>query len=59
MTGPIQMKLFASTSARDTDWIVHLVDVHPDGYAGLLAEGVMRARNRDPKSRAHSARQTQ
>lgn len=49
VTGPIQMKLFASTSARDTDWIVHLVDVHPDGYAGLLAEGVMRARNRDPE----------
>lgn len=49
VTGPIQMKLFASSSARDTDWIVHLVDVHPDGYAALLGEGVMRARNRDPE----------
>lgn len=47
VTGPIQMKIFASTSARDTDWIVHLVDVYPDGYAAILAEGVMRARNRD------------
>ncbi|BBD98771.1 hypothetical protein SAMIE_1022720 [Sphingobium amiense] len=46
--GPIQIKLFAATSARDTDWIVHLVDVHPDGYAALLTEGVMRARYRDP-----------
>lgn len=50
VTGPIQLKLYASTSARDTDWIVHLVDVHPDGYAALLAEGVMRARNRDPSN---------
>lgn len=49
VTGPIQLKLFASTSAKDTDWIVHLVDVDPDGHAALLAEGVMRARNRDPQ----------
>ena len=50
VTGPIEVKLFASTSAKDTDWIVHLVDVHPDGYAAIVAEGVMRARNRDPKN---------
>ena len=46
--GPITAKLYASTSARDTDWMVRLVDVRPDGYAGLLCEGVMRARHRDP-----------
>jgi putative CocE/NonD family hydrolase len=28
--------------------MVRLVDVYPDGYAALLAEGLMRARNRDP-----------
>lgn len=50
VTGPIRMKLFAATSSRDTDWIVHLIDVHPDGYAGILAEGVLRARNRDPEN---------
>ena len=48
VTGPITAKLFAATSARDTDWMVRLVDVRPDGYAALLAEGLMRARHRDP-----------
>jgi putative CocE/NonD family hydrolase len=28
--------------------MVRLVDVHPDGYAALLADGVLRARHRDP-----------
>lgn len=49
VVGPIALKLFAATSARDTDWIAHLVDVDPDGHAAILAEGVMRARNRDPE----------
>jgi putative CocE/NonD family hydrolase len=49
VTGPIEAKLYAATSARDTDWMVRLVDVHPDGYAALLTEGLMRARNRDPE----------
>ena len=48
MVGPITAKLYASTSAGDTDWMVRLVDVHPDGYAAFLCEGVMRARHRDP-----------
>ncbi len=29
--GPITATLHASTSAGDTDWMVRLVDVHPDG----------------------------
>lgn len=49
VTGPITAKLFAATSARDTDWMVRLVDVQPDGYSAMLCEGVMRARHRDPK----------
>jgi len=48
VVGPITAKLYASTSAGDTDWMVRLVDVHPDGYAGFLCEGLMRARHRDP-----------
>jgi putative CocE/NonD family hydrolase len=47
--GPIEAKLFAATSARDTDWMVRLIDVSPDGYAAFLSEGVMRARCRDPQ----------
>ena len=40
VTGPIEAKLFAATSARDTDWMMRLIDVHPDGHAALLCDGV-------------------
>ena len=49
VVGPITARLFAATSARDTDWMIRLVDVHPNGRALFLSEGVMRARHRDPK----------
>ncbi|TWU17279.1 Cocaine esterase [Novipirellula galeiformis] len=49
IVGPITAKLYAATSAKDTDWMVRLSDVHPDGRAMFLAEGVMRARHRDPQ----------
>lgn len=49
VTGPISTKLYAATSARDTDWMVRLIDVYPDGYAAMLCEGLMRARHRDPE----------
>lgn len=48
VTGPIEATLYAATSARDTDWFVRLTDVQPDGRSLLLAEGALRARNRDP-----------
>ncbi len=50
VTGPIAMRLFAASSAPDTDFIVKLVDVRPDGYAHNIAEGVIRARFRDSLS---------
>jgi putative CocE/NonD family hydrolase len=50
VTGPVEAKLFASTSAKDTDWMMRLIDVRPDGYAALLCDGVMRARCRDPQN---------
>lgn len=49
LIGPITAKLYAASSARDTDWMIRLSDVHPDGRALFLAEGVMRARHRDSK----------
>ena len=49
VTGPITAKLYAATSARDTDWMVRLIDVWPDGYEALLCGGVLRARCRDPE----------
>jgi putative CocE/NonD family hydrolase len=48
LIGPITAKLYAATSAPDTDWMVRLVDVAADGTAALLCDGVMRARFRDP-----------
>ena len=36
--------LYASSSARDTDFTGKLVDVSPDGHADLLTDGILRAR---------------
>jgi putative CocE/NonD family hydrolase len=47
ITGPVTLKLFASSSARDTDFIAKLVDVYPDGRAINMTEGVIRARFRE------------
>ncbi len=47
ITGPVSVKLFASTSARDTDFWVQLVDVFPNGYSMHLTEGIIRARYRN------------
>ena len=46
ITGPLTMTLFASSSAPDTDFVVKLIDVHPDGYAHPVSEGILRARFR-------------
>jgi hypothetical protein len=47
VTGPVRVVLYASTSARDTDFTAKLVDVHPDGFAQNLCEGIVRARYRE------------
>jgi putative CocE/NonD family hydrolase len=47
ITGPIVVRLFASSSAPNTDFVATLVDVRPDGYAQNLAEGVVRTCFRD------------
>ena len=47
VTGPITMKLHASSSARDTDFTAKLVDVRPDGDAQNIADGIVRARFRE------------
>ena len=44
--GPVQMVLYASTSAKDTDFTAKLVDVFPDGYARNLTDGILRLRYR-------------
>ena len=47
VTGPITMTLYASSSARDTDFTAKLSDVHPDGQSYILSDGIIRARYRD------------
>jgi predicted acyl esterase len=45
-TGKVRAELFVSSSARDTDVIVRLSDVYPDGRSILLMDSVLRARYR-------------
>lgn len=47
VVGPVELVLHVSSSAPDTDFTGKLVDVHPDGTAVILTDGVMRARYRD------------
>ena len=51
MTGPITVRLWAASTARDTDFVVKLVDRWPDGFALELCHGIMRARYRDSFTR--------
>ena len=53
VTGPITVKLHASSSARDTDFTAKLIDVcplsddYPDGLAINLTDSIIRARYRN------------
>ena len=38
--GPVQAVLYAASSARDTDWVVRLCDVWPDGRSIKVCDGV-------------------
>ena len=46
VTGPISVSLWAISDVQDTDFVARLVDVHPDGYAQNLTDGIIRARYR-------------
>ena len=50
VTGPITVTLYAATSAVDTDFTAKLVDVHPDGYARNLTDGIIRGRYRESQA---------
>lgn len=47
VTGRIAVRLFAASTARDTDWTAKLTDVYPDGRSMLIADGILRARFRN------------
>ncbi len=46
-TGKVRAELFVSSSAKDTDFIVRVCDVYPDGRSVLVMDYVRRARYRE------------
>ena len=52
ITGFIRAKIYASSSAPDTDFTAMLTDVDPSGYSRYLADGIVRARYRNSTSKA-------
>lgn len=46
IAGAVRAELVVSTSGTDGDWVVKLIDVHPDGFQQLVRGDVMRARFR-------------
>lgn len=51
ISGGVEATLHVSTSARDTDFTVAIVDVFPDGHAHLIQEGITRLRCRESDTR--------
>jgi putative CocE/NonD family hydrolase len=47
VSGPVEVTLYVSSSARDTDFTVKLIDVYPDGTAYNLDETIQRLRYRE------------
>jgi putative CocE/NonD family hydrolase len=42
VTGPMALRLYASSTSDSTDFMAKLVDVFQDGYAHMIQEGVLR-----------------
>ena len=51
VTGPLEVVLYVSSSAKDTDFTAKLVDVYPDGTAFNVQDGILRARYRQGMDR--------
>ena len=54
VTGDIQAEVWASSSAKDTDFVVKVTDVYPSGFSQNITpplSGIIRARYRDSESR--------
>lgn len=45
--GPVAVRLWFSSDAADTDVVVKLIDVYPDGFAMNLTEAILRLRFRN------------
>jgi len=44
VAGPLSAELMVATDAADTDFMVKLVDVYPNGYEALVNDGAFRLR---------------
>ena len=51
IAGPVSMDLWASTDGPDTDFMVKLVDVYPDGYEAIVLDSALRTRYRHGRHR--------
>ncbi|MDH5214462.1 MAG: CocE/NonD family hydrolase [Gammaproteobacteria bacterium] len=51
VSGPVEVRLFVSSDARDTDFTVKLLDVEPDGVTWNLDESIQRVRYREGYSK--------
>jgi putative CocE/NonD family hydrolase len=56
VTGPVEVHLWAATTAPDTDFTAKLVDVGPCGFARNLTDGIIRARHRNSVTHAEPIR---
>jgi putative CocE/NonD family hydrolase len=52
VTGFIHAKIYAESSAVDTDFTAMLTDVEPSGYSRLITDGIVRARYRNSTVKA-------
>ncbi len=52
VTGHVTVDLYASSTARDTDFTAMLIDVDPSGYARFITDGITRARFRSDTTNA-------
>src|SRR5262249_1011273 len=50
IAGEVRVALSVQSDCPDTDFVAKLIDLHPDGSAMLLMDGVIRAMYRDPSS---------
>ena len=47
IAGPLEAELFVSTTAKDTDYFVRVIDIHPDGFEALMMSRPLRLRFRE------------
>jgi uncharacterized protein len=52
VTGPVRAVLYVATDAPNTDFTVKLVDVHPDGKAYNVSDGILRRDHPPPGASA-------